>query len=338
MKKFRYAGLVILVLAAFAAGNVFAGGKKESGSGAAAKYLFYYPAPHSYFVEVEAGVSAWEKENGITVHRDYGSDWTTNTLVDKLQALAATGYNRISVYPVPGVNGAYQELSQRGINIVNFGADSSTSNPLGQDTTASFCVATDVKQAAYDAAIAVIDKMGGKGTLLSILEVLTDPNTVLRQEGIAAACKDRGITMKETAGIEAIDAATQKASDILSANPDAGGVVTTGQIATAGLVSVLNGLNRNIVAVGIDTDEATMQAIRNGKFYGTMAQNPYGHGYLSLQLLKELSSGAKVRPGKYFVNSGVALVTKDNIDTYSSDITAVTNKIKANLYTEYLSK
>jgi ribose transport system substrate-binding protein len=332
MKKIML--VVLMVLTTFA---VFAKGSTDS-KGGAAKYLFYYPAPHSYFVEVEAGVDAWEKDNGIKVVREHGSDWTTNTLVDKLQALAATGYNLVTVYPVPGVNGAYQELTQRGIKIVNFGADSSTSNPLGQDTTASFCVATDVKQAAYDAAVAVIDKMGGKGTLLSILEVLTDPNTVLRQEGVAQACRDKGVTLRETAGIEAIDAATQKASDILSANPDAQGIVTTGQIATAGLVSVLNGLNRDIVAVGIDTDEATMLAIRSGKFYGTMAQNPFGHGYLSLELLKELNNGAKVRPGKYFVNSGVALVTKDNIDSYANDITAVTNKIKTNLYSEYLTK
>ncbi|MDR1948253.1 MAG: substrate-binding domain-containing protein [Spirochaetaceae bacterium] len=333
MKKIYLAGLMLLM--AFA---VFASGAKAAGGAAEAKYLFYYAAPHPYFVEVEKGVTAWEQENGITLHRDYGSDWTADTLTNKLQALAATGYNLISVYPLPGVNGAFQELTDRGIKIINFGADSSTSNPLGQDTTASFCVATDVKQAAYDAAIAVIDKMGGRGTLLNVLEVLTDPNTVLRQEGVKKACDDKGIAYRETAGIDAIDAATQKISDILSANPDAQGIVTTGQIATAGLVSVLNGMNRDIVAVGIDEDEATMTAIRSGKLYGTIAQNPYGHGYLPLEILKELHNGAKIRPGKYFINAGVALVTKDNIDSYSKDITAVTNRIKASLFTEYLTK
>ncbi|GHV73147.1 sugar ABC transporter substrate-binding protein [Spirochaetia bacterium] len=332
MKKF---GLVFLMMAA--AVTLFAGGGKDTGKGTA-KYLFYYPAPHSYFVEVQTGVDAWAKDNGVAVHTDYGSDWTVNTLSDKVSALVSTGYNRIAIYPLPGVNGLYDELTKRGIQIVNFGADSSTSDPKGADTTAAFCVATDVKQAAYDAAIAVIDKMGGSGTLISILEVLTDPNTVLRQEGIAQACKERGITLKETAGIEAIDAATQKASDILNANPDAKGVVTTGMIATNGLISVLDGMNRSIVAVCIDTEEITMNAIQKGTIYGTMAQNPYGHGYLSLEILKELNNGAKVRPGKYFINSGVVLVTKDNISTYSADISAVTQKIKNDLFTEYLSK
>jgi ribose transport system substrate-binding protein len=97
-------------------------------------------------------------------------------------------------------------------------------------------------------------------------------------------------------------------------------------------------MNRNIIAVGIDTDEATMLAIQSGKLYGTMAQNPYGHGYLSLELVKLMGQGYKPVAGQYFINSGVALVTKDNINTYSNDITAVTNKIKGELTTKYLTK
>ncbi|WP_010253604.1 sugar ABC transporter substrate-binding protein [Treponema primitia] len=333
MKKL---GLIFLMMmTAFAA---FGGGNKQAGGGEF-KVLFYFPAPHSYFNDLQTGSTAWVKDTGNKVTVEYGPEFSINTESEKVNALvAANGFNAITIYPLPGVNGLFEELTKRGINIINIGADSSTSNPKGTDTTAAFCLATDVRQAAYDAAITVIDKMGGKGTLLNILEVLTDPNTVLRQEGVKQACTERGITYRETAGIEAIDAATQKATDILTANPDAMGVVSTGMIATQGLISVLDGMNRQIFAVTIDTEEGTLNAIKKGTIYGTVAQNPYGQTYLSLEILKAMHDGAKPRPGKYFIDSGTVMVTKDNVDSYANDINAMTQKIKNNLYTEYLTK
>jgi ribose transport system substrate-binding protein len=333
MKKIGFVFCMVL-----AASVLFAGGNKDAAANGGLKLLLYYPAPHAYFVDVQKGVDNWVKENGIPVQTEYGSDWTVNTLSDKVSALAARGFNAISIYPLPGVNGLYDELTKRNIKIVNWGADISTSTPRGQDTSSHFCLATDVGKAAYDAANIAIDKMGGSGTLLCVYEVLTDPNTVLRQEAVKRACAERNITLRETAGIEAIDAATQKAADILNANPTAGGIITTGMIATQGLVSVLDGMNRNIVAVTIDTDEATLTAIDKGIVYGTIAQNPLGQGYLSCELLKQLYEGAKPRPGKYFIDSGTVLVTKENVKTFNNDINAVTQKIKNSLLTEYLTK
>jgi ribose transport system substrate-binding protein len=321
--------------------TVFAGGgRQQAAESGDLKMLFYFPAPHPYFEELKKGSTAWVSENGVNVTVEYGPSFETNTEIEKVNSLvAAGGYNAITMYPLPGINGTYEELTRRGIRIINIGADSSTSNPKGQDTTASFCLATDVRQAAYDAAITVIDKMGGSGTLLNILEVLTDPNTVLRQEGVRQACQDRGITYRETAGIEAIDAATQKAADILNANPDAKGVVTTGFVATQGLISVLDGMpNRQMFAVCIDTDDLILNAIRKGTIYGTVAQNPYGQTYLSLEILKLMHEGASARPGKYFINSGTVMVTRENVDTFENDVAELTRNIKNNLLTEYLTK
>jgi ribose transport system substrate-binding protein len=321
--------------------TAFAGGGRQQASGSGdLRMLFYFPAPHPYFEELKKGSTAWVSENGINITVEYGPSFETNAEIEKLNSLvAAGGYNAITMYPLPGINGTYEELTRRGIRIINIGADSSTSNPKGQDTTAAFCLATDVKQAAYDAAVTVIEKMGGQGTLLNILEVLTDPNTILRQEGVRQACQERGITYRETAGIEAIDAATQKAADILNANPDAKGVVTTGFVATQGLISVLDGMpNRQIFAVCIDTDDLILNAIRKGTIYGTVAQNPYGQTYLSLEILKLMHEGAKPRPGKYFINSGTVMVTKENVDTFEKDVAELTRNIKNNLLTEYLTK
>jgi ribose transport system substrate-binding protein len=81
-----------------------------------------------------------------------------------------------------------------------------------------------------------------------------------------------------------------------------------------------------------------MKAITDGYLEGTISQNPYGHGYLSLLALKYLSEGYKPRPGAYNIDAGIVMVTKANLDTYNDDLTKVTNKIKADMTTKYVMK
>lgn len=45
-----------------------------------------------------------------------------------------------------------------------------------------------------------------------------------------------------------------------------------------------------------------------------------------------------MKDGVYFVNSGNVIVTKDNIDSYQSDLDKTTEEILASLTTEYLTK
>ena len=217
-----------------------------------------------------------------------------------MEALAAKGFNAFSVYPADasGANGLYEELTAHGIHIVNFGT--STAQP----TTASFAVATDVKAAAMAATEELIKAMGGKGNIINVLEVLEDPNTVLRKQGIeevVAKYPDVKI-IQEVAGMTSVDEAIQKVGDALAANIDTvDGIIATGYTPSVAIAQVLTeykskGGERTIHAVGIDTDPIVMQAIKDGVMDGTIVQNPYGHGYLSMLLLQYLAEGYTPRP------------------------------------------
>ena len=306
------------------------------------KPVWYAPAPHPYFEQVKLGVEAFEKDMGIAVEKQVGPDWEQNSQNQRMEALAAKGFNAFSVYPAnaSGANGLYEELTATGIRIANFG--SSTDQP----TTASFAVATDVKAAAMAATEELIKAMGGKGNIINVLEVLTDPNTVLRKQGIeevVAKYPDIKI-MQEVAGMTSVDEATQKVSDALAANIDTvDGIIATGYTPSVAIAQVLSeykskGGERAIHAVGIDTDDIVMQAIKDGVMDGTIVQNPYGHGYLSLLLLKYLAEGYKPKADVYFIDAGFAFATKDNLETYNDDILKVTEQIKADLLDKYLEK
>ena len=207
-------------------------------------------------------------------------------------------------------------------------------------------VATDVKTAAMQAAEALIDSMGGSGKIINVLEILEDPNTALRKEGIdevVANYPDVEI-IQEVAGIKSAEEAVQKISDAVAANASSvDGIIATGFQPSVAIAQVLadyqaQGGDRDIKAVGIDTDPVVMDAIADGIMTGTIAQNPYGHGYLSLLALLCMENGFAPAEGAYHIDAGTAFVTAENLDSYADDINAVTEEIKAALLSNYMTK
>lgn len=308
------------------------------------KIAWYAPAPHPYFDEVKKGVEKFVEEQDTEVVIQIGPDWTQASENEKVEALVAQGVNALSIYPcdASGANGLYEEITEKmGVNVINFGTD--TAKP----TTASFAVGTDVKQAAMDATEALIEMMGGKGKILNVLEVLEDPNTALRKEGVeevVAKYPDVEI-IQEIAGIKNQEEAVSKIESALSANiGEINGIICTGMVTSVGMTQTLNDYYakqpdaEHIYTVGIDTDPGVMKGIEDGVIDATIAQNSAGHGYISCMALKMMGEGYKIKDDQYFIDSGIVLVTKDNMDSYAADLEVVTKEILDKLPTDYLTK
>jgi ribose transport system substrate-binding protein len=304
--------------------------------------VWYASAAHPYFDTVKPGVEAAGKEFGFTPVEQIGPDWTQDSENQGMQALFAKGSRFFTVYPsdANGANALYQELTDKGATIVNFGG--STAEP----TPAKLVFATDVKAAAGQAAEALIKTMGGKGNIINVLEVLEDPNTVLRKAGIeevVAKYPDVKI-IQEISGMKSAEEAVQKVTDAIAANSTkVDGIIATGFTPSVAIAQVLTdykakGGTRTIHAVGIDTDPIVIKAIQDGVMDGTISQNPFGHGYLSMLSLMCMADGYTVKSGVYRVDTGTAFVTKDNLTTYADDIAKVTAKIKDTLLTDVLTK
>jgi ribose transport system substrate-binding protein len=338
MKKLAAVLIVLLVMVTL---PVFSQGEKEVEAEPAYKIVWYAPAVHPYFDAVQKGVIAFEADTGIAVHQQIGPDWIQDSETQNVEALAAKGYDGFTIYPTDptGANSLYEELTEIGKYVVNFGA--STSLP----TTASFAVATDVKDAAMKAAEFIIQQMGGEGKILNVLEVLTDANTKLRKEGVEeVVAKYPGVEIVQEIGdITSIEEAMEKIENAISANlGNIDGIICTGYTTTVAATQLLSELNADssidrIAFIGIDDDPIVLEAIENGSIDGTIAQNPFGHGYLTCKILTYLIDGYTPKEGLYFVNSGIAVVTKDNVNSYADDLTQVTNDIIETLETNYLN-
>jgi ribose transport system substrate-binding protein len=86
----------------------------------------------------------------------------------------------------------------------------------------------------------------------------------------------------------------------------------------------------HIKAVGFDTDPKVIEAIKAGRFVGSISQNPWGQGYISVYTLKMLIDGWTYKAGQpEVINSGSFLITKDNVDTYDQMIKDETMKLMA---------
>lgn len=304
--------------------------------------VWYASAPHPYFDTVKPGVEAAAKEFGFTPVLQVGPDWTQDAQNQGMQALFAKGSRYFTVYPsdANGANALYEELTAQGATIVNFGG--STAEP----TPAKFVFATDVKAAAAQAAEALIATMGDKGNIINVLEVLEDPNTVLRKAGIEeVVAKHPNVKIvQEISGMKSAEEALQKVTDAIAANSGTvDGIIATGFTPTVAIAQALTdykakGGDRTIHAVGIDTDPIVIKAIEDGVMDGTISQNPFGHGYLSMLSLMCMADGYTPKAGVYRVDTGTAFVTKANLTTYADDIAKVTEQIKAKLLTDYLTK
>lgn len=331
-------GIIMLASVIWAVGC--GGGGEANNAPDEKKIVWYALMVHPYVEEVQKGVIGYERDTGTTIKRQIGQDWTQDNENANVEPLAAQGYKGFSLYPADAsaANGLYEELVANGAYVVSYGA------PTVLPTPASFCVATDVKQAAYEATEALIGFMGGEGNILNVLELVEDPNTILRKEGVeAAVAKYPDVQIiQEIAGMESIETSTAKIQDALSARiEEIDGVICTGYtptVAAATILSEWNGTegNRRISFVGIDTDQVVLDAIGRGDIDATVSQNPYGHGYITCALLSYLLDGWKANPDEYFINSGTVLVTKGNVDSFQDEIMGITRDIMGKLETTYL--
>ncbi len=303
--------------------------------------------PHPYF-------AAWEQA-GLDAAADLGLGEATYKIPQKwelaqqnqlLESLLSQGYNGFLIFPGDPV-GAVSTAEE----LAGFGAPVIAGAGCYKDPSpAAFCLGTDTGKSAYLGAKELIKAMGdGEKRIVHFTGFLVDPNTQLRIDAVVQAAEEEGATVVQViADIDAPEPAEEKINAYLAAHADE----VDGIIATAWVPAVVaaNALRRmgddRIHMVGIDHDEAVINAIKDGVIDGTMIQNPYGQGYIGAYALDKLRSGCTVKDDApfgsnalttKFIDSGTAYVDASNADSYLDTMRAETDKILADFDATYLN-
>jgi ribose transport system substrate-binding protein len=132
-----------------------------------------------------------------------------------------------------------------------------------------------------------------------------------RVDGATVSLQNAGIEVAYTkTGISDDPKAVQKAiSMILREHPDIKGVVTSHDLIALPVIKELKKHGLLIPVIGPDGLTEMLELIADETLPGTMGQNPYDMGYLSVETAMKVIRGETVEP---FVDSGVDIIIKEN--------------------------
>lgn len=318
-------------------------------AGAADVKLALVPGgPHPFFAPWEQAAADAKTAFGLAASQyAVPQEWKLDVQNKLLESLASQGYNAFGIFPgdPTGTNATMAELASAGAVSVAIGGCNVTPSP------AKFCLATDVYRSAYLGTKTLIKEMGGKGAVVHFGSRLVDPNTQLRIAAINKAIEEGGPGVKlfqHVTDTDSQETGDAKITGILAADgASIGGIISTGYVSSVIAARALENMgNKRIKMIGIDDDPIVRSAIEKGVIQGTMAQNPYGQGYIAAYALKKLLNGCEMKAdAKFdqnpqnatFIDSGTLLITKENLGSYRDQLKDIAKDIMGSFDQKYLT-
>lgn len=306
--------------------------------GAQVKLALIPGGAHPYFQpwKTTAQLDKTDFKLGDVTFNETG-EWDQGKQNNVVNSLAAQGYNAFGIFGVSptDINSTFEDLKDKG-----FAVGSLASCPAGDTNSADFCLSTDVEAAAYKAAKATIEAIGGQGTIVHLTGNNVDSNTQRRIAGVKKAVAETNGKVTELPVITDIDkdlSTAQKAvADLLaSKGKEINGIVTTAYNPAVAAADGVASSKLPIKVVAIDDDAKILAGIKSGGVAATVTQNPVGQAYVGGWLLALLQSKqcTMKKPG-VIVDSGSFIVTKANVDTYDEERKTKTKELQ----TEFASQ
>ncbi|OIJ17487.1 hypothetical protein BKP37_03055 [Anaerobacillus alkalilacustris] len=97
--------------------------------------------------------------------------------------------------------------------------------------------------------------------------------------------------------------------EILEEHPNIKGVFADTDIKALGVYEAIEEFNLNVLVIGADGINKMIELIEEGHLSGTVAQNPYDMGYISVEMAKKVLSGETVERN---IDTGVDIIIKGN--------------------------
>jgi ribose transport system substrate-binding protein len=189
---------------------------------------------------------------------------------------------------------------------------------LDSDSIVSY-VATDNLKGGRLAAGRLAELLGGTGTVLLLRYQEGSASTMDRERGFLEEMREKHpdilvISSDQYAG-PTRETAKRAAENLLNRHgADLHGVFTPNESSTIGMLLALQDLGRagKVKHIGFDAAQSLVAALKTRELGGLVVQNPMRMGYLGVKMMVDHLRG---RPVDRTVDTGVMLVTPENIDT-----------------------
>lgn len=278
-------------------------------------YLISFLSGLDYWKGVYGGFEQAGKSLGVKTFYAGDPGYDINKSVTVFEQIVAKNPAGIAIAAInaDALKDPIDKARKAGIEIVTYDSDS-------PDSTSSSYLSTGNVAAGSVAADHMAELVGGKGEI-ALLYSIGQQNVEQRIQGfvetleakypemiIVAKANDKG---DQTEAAKALSA-------VLQANPSIVGVFGADGVAGVGGATAIkeSGKEGKVKLIGFDTDKALLDMIKNGSVDASIAQGTVNMGYWSMQFLYQLKHGLAPTPLPGFVDTGVSVVTKENVEDY----------------------
>ncbi len=268
---------------------------------------------HFFWQSVHSGAEAASNELGVEIiwkgpaqETDYTGqiNIVEDAINQRVDGIVIAPSHRDALVPI------VERAQREGIPVTIFDSG------IGTEQYTSY-VATDNHLGGVVAAERLAEKLGGKGKVAILGVKAGSVSTDEREQGFQETMKQKfpGIQIVAFQYGEANMALSlDRASDILTANPDVNGFFASNESSTVGVVQAIKqkGLAGKVVLVGFDSSPNLIDDLKAGAIDSLVLQNPYKMGYEAVKTMVAKLNGQEV-PRQ--IDTGVKLLTRDNLNT-----------------------
>ncbi|WP_324668669.1 sugar-binding protein [Geochorda subterranea] len=248
--------------------------------------------------------------------------------IDVMESWIAQGFDGISVAPSDpaALAPVIRRALEAGIHVITNDTDAPGTGRLLYLGTGNY-------NAGFAAGKAMAELLGGSGEVAILTGSLTALNSLERIQGFRDALRGTGIRIVEPVLNDNEDTfrATDLATTAILNNPGLRGIFGVYAASTTGAAEAVRSTRTQdrVVVVGFDTLDSHLEALENGYLDAVVGQKQYFMGYNSVVLLylmaktgrdNVLSLLPRTEDGDIFVDTGVDVVTRDNLHAYVQEL------------------
>ena len=283
--------------------------------------LIYGIKGDPFYVTMEKGARAKAEELGITLVADGPSQWNPSLQTPLIDAMIAKKVNGMAAVPndPTAMIAVLERASQAGIAIATadtFVGDGDYRN--GSVTFPVTSVSSDNFAGGETACKALIDGMGGKGSLYVLVSTPNGPSDTLRRDGCKAAVEATNGAVK-LAGVDYTQSNATTATNLTQAalqrDKDIGAVFGGNLFSAQGAAAAVRtaNLQGTVKVASFDAPEEAIASLRDGLIDIVIAQQPAEIGAVAVQSVYDSLMGKTDIAAKIAIP--FVTITRDNVDS-----------------------
>lgn len=283
--------------------------------------LIYGIKGDPFYVTMEKGARAKAKELGITLVADGPSQWNPSLQTPLIDAMIAKKVNGMVAVPndPTAMIAVLERASQAGITIAT--ADTFVGDGDYKKGAVTFPVAgvsSDNFAGGETACKALIDGMGGKGSLYVLVSTPNVPSDTLRRDGCKAAVEATKGAVK-LAGVDYTQSNATTATNLTQAalqrDKNIGAIFGGNLFSAQGAAAAVRtaNLQGTVKIASFDAPEEAIASLKDGLIDIVIAQQPGQIGAVAVQSVYDALMGKTDIAAKVAVP--FVTITRDNVDS-----------------------